>query len=208
MNPDRAATIEQSLTELDGIHDATVKSLEEIDRSKKLTTEGKTDERTKVSATVATKLQAIEKRLASAAANAAQVEREIENKVGERRRPTAEHDFLARTMLHLEVREQLRPMDPVEAASAYREAARTGPDIVVDAIELSPLPLAFVTPALRREVYGLRAARICPDETALLVDLRHIQSVVGGGVQTLKGLLRERGLRFAEDDEINVGRVA
>src|SRR5262245_35929558 len=108
MDPDRASGIEQSLTELDGILNTTISSLAEIDRSKKLSAEGKKEERQKMGATVATKLAAIEKRLAGAKANAEQVARTIESKVGERRRPIGEHDFLARTLLQQEVRNELR----------------------------------------------------------------------------------------------------
>ena len=128
------------------------------------------------------------------------LDRQIENIEKERSLTSSRPDDLVGALREREVRDHLRTLDPLDIENLYKQAAKDGDDLLIDAIEHSPIPFVFEKKAeLVEQIRTARLERKFPDQSAKLKDLNfgltNLQSALGG----FESNLRTLGLEIAAD---------
>ena len=90
-----------------------------------------------------------------------------------------------------EVRDYLRTLDPVLQEAAYREAASGGNDLLLVAIEESPVPFVFATQELIDKIRFQRLETQYPEPAARLHDLQIASQQVDSALNSVRGSLRK-----------------
>ena len=108
-------------------------------------------------------------------------------------------DFVA-ALREREVRDYLRTLDPLDIENMYKQAAKDGDDLLIDAIEHAPIPFSFKKGAeLVEQIRTARLERKFPAQSEKLKDLNlgltNLQSALGGFESNLRAL----GLEIAAD---------
>ena len=105
-------------------------------------------------------------------------------------------------MRRREVRDYLRTLDPVMQEAAYREAAAGGNDLMLAAIEESPVPFVFATQAMIDKIRFQRLETQYPKQAARLHDLQLASQQVDSALNSVRATLRKNGVEIAGQDPV------
>ena len=111
-------------------------------------------------------------------------------------------DDVVAEMQRREIRDHLRSLDPVEQEAAYREAAISGNDLFLDAIDTSPVPLRFATQALIDKIRVQRLETQYPKQASRLHDLRTASQQADSALNSVRGSLLKIGVEIVGVDPI------
>ena len=111
-------------------------------------------------------------------------------------------DDVVAEMQRREIRDHLRTLDPVMQEAAYREAAISGNDLLLDAIETSPIPLKFATQALIDKIRFQRLETQYPKQAARLRDLQTASQQVDSALNSVRASLRKHSLEIVGVDPV------
>ena len=130
----------------------------------------------------------------------APLSRQIEAIEKERSLSSSRPDDLVAAFREREVRDHLRTLDPLDIENLYKQAAKDGDDLLIDAIENAPIPFSFKKGAeLVEQIRTARLERKFPAQSEKLKDLNlgltNLQSALGG----FESNLRTLGLEIAAD---------
>jgi len=129
----------------------------------------------------------------------AEMIRQVENEMKPiQKRP----DDSVAEMRRREIRDHLRTLDPVMQEAAYREAAISGNDLLLDAIETSPIPLKFATQALIDKIRFQRLETQYPKQAARLHDLQLASQQVDSALNAVRASLRKSGVEIRGVDPV------
>ena len=130
----------------------------------------------------------------------APLSRQIEAIEKERSLASSRPDDLVGAFREKEVRDHLRTLDPLDVENLYKNAAKDGDDLLIDAIENAPIKFTFKKgPELVEQIRTARLERRFPEQSEKLKDLNfgltNLQSALGG----FESNLRTLGLEIAAD---------
>ena len=129
----------------------------------------------------------------------AEMIRQVENEMKPvQKRP----DDVVAEMQRREIRDHLSSLDPVEQEGMYREAAISGNDLLLDAIETSPIPLKFATQALIDKIRFQRLETQYPKLAARLRDLQTASQQVDSALNSVRASLRKHSLKIVGVDPV------
>ena len=86
--------------------------------------------------------------------------------------------------------------------AAHREAAISGNDLLLDAIETSPIPLKFATQALIDKIRFQRLETQYPKQAARLHDLQTASQQVDSALNAVRASLRKHSLEIVGVDPV------
>lgn len=101
-----------------------------------------------------------------------------------------------------EIRDYLQRLDPLMQEAAYREAAAGGNDLLLSAIEESPIPFVFATQAQIDKIQFQRLETQYPKQAARLHDLQTASQQVDSALNAVRASLREHSLEIRGVDPV------
>ena len=129
----------------------------------------------------------------------AEMIRQVENEMKlVQKRP----DDVVAEMQRREIRDHLRSLDPVLQEAAYREAAISGNDLFLDAIDTSPVPLRFATQALIDKIRFQRLETQYPKQASRLHDLQTAFQQADSALNSVRGSLLKIGVEIRGVDPV------
>ena len=164
-----------------------------IEVDSKFSAEGKSEARKELVAEIKQARQGWLGRLTPLDKQVAQIEKEM---VLTAHRP----DDVVGAIREMEMRAEIRKMDPTEVGIAYKSAAETGDDLFVNAVENSPLP--FVFDKQEKVIDQVRQARLerkFPDQAVMLKDLNLGRDNLQSAMRSVESNFRAQGLEIADD---------
>jgi len=90
----------------------------------------------------------------------------------------------------------------VEQEAAYREAAISGNDLLLDAIDTSPVPLRFVTKALIDKIQFQRSETQYPKQASRLHDLQTASQQADSALNSVRAGLLKIGVEIRGVDPV------
>ena len=129
----------------------------------------------------------------------AEMIRQVENEM----KPIKKRDDdVVAEMQRREIRDHLRSLDPVLQEAAYREAAAGGNDLVMDAIDTSPVPLRFATQTLIDKIRFQRLETQYPEQSSRLHDLQTASQQADSALNSVRASLRKHSLEIVGVDPV------
>ena len=109
-------------------------------------------------------------------------------------------DDVVSALREMEMRSEIRKMDPLALRVAYERAAENGDDLFVNAVENSPIPFVFDKKEdLVESVKTARLARKFPEQAAMLNDLKLGLVNLQSALRSVESNFRALGLEIAAD---------
>ena len=107
-------------------------------------------------------------------------------------------DDVVSALREMEMRSEIRKMDPVDIESAYKNAAKNGDDLFVLAIENSPLPFNLKDD-LVEETRKARLDRKFPEQASMLADLKRGRENLQSALRSVESDFRAQGIEISSD---------
>lgn len=101
-----------------------------------------------------------------------------------------------------EIRDHLLKLDPIMQEGAYREAAESGNDLFLEAVESAPVPLKFATQELIEKIQFSRLETRYPQQAARLRDLQTAQQQLDSAVSSAQAEMHKFGLEIRRDTTV------
>ncbi len=190
--------IEKHLGKLDEIYGRARADAEDIQRSRRYTSEGKVTALAELAEKVADEVRAERTTWNGYLQNIKQIEASIHT-VGRPLR--ADLDGAAGAVRAWELRDKLAAMDPLEVEGIYRAAVLRGDRFVTESMEngvLGPLVKQELIDKLAHE----KLAVAHPEEAAKIAELRIAHSELTAALKTMMTVLREEDLIVQLDDQL------
>ena len=109
-------------------------------------------------------------------------------------------DDVVGALREMEMRSEIRKMDPLDLEAAYKNAAKNGDDLFVNSVENSPIPFVFDKKAdLVESVKSARLARRFPEQSVKIKDLNLGLQNLQSALRSVESNLRAMGLEIAAD---------
>ena len=108
-------------------------------------------------------------------------------------------DINVTEMRQAEVRAYLNKLDPATVVAEYRAAAEDGNDLLLYAVENSPVPYSGIDDDLVTQVNLVRSERIYPEASARLRDWQLGRTNVHSALKSVEIDLRKHGIDIADD---------
>ena len=107
-------------------------------------------------------------------------------------------DDVVSALREMEMRSEIRKMDPVDIERAYKNAAKNGDDLFVLAIENSPLPFNLKDD-LVEETRKARLDRKFPEQASMLADLKRGRENLQSALRSVESDFRAQGIEISSD---------
>lgn len=107
-------------------------------------------------------------------------------------------DDVVGALREMEMRSELRKMDPLDLEAAYKNAAKNGDDLFVLAVENSPLSFKLKDD-LVEETRKARLERRFPEEASNLADLKLGRVNLQSALRSVESDFRAQGIEIADD---------
>ena len=109
-------------------------------------------------------------------------------------------DDVVAALREMEMRSEIRKMDPLDLRVAYERAAENGDDLFVNAVENSPMPFVFDKKAdLVEQVRQARLERRFPAQASKLKDLNLGRDNLQSAMRSVESNFRAQGLEISDD---------
>lgn len=187
-----ADDIQKHLDALEILYLAASEKRNVIEVNSKLTPEGKTDAREELKIEVKKERQKWLKTLDPLSAQISQIEDKM-------LLTPARSDDVVAELKSREIRDALRTWDVLEVQNVYLDAAKTGNDLLVLAIEGVPFPWKFPKENVVEQVKLARLERKFPEDSAKLADLQLGRKNLQSALQSAESDLRTQGINIAPD---------
>ena len=192
---DIARGVEKKVDELDGIHRSALTSVTSIRESKDLTAKGKQTALKELEAEIVKKTKEWQQGNVHYDNQAKLLERDMKPK---RHRP----DDIVWELQQREIRDHFRKLDPIMQEAAYREAAAVGNDLLLSAIEESPIPFVFATQGQIDKIQFQRLETQYPKQAARLRDLQLASQQADSSLNAVRDSLLKSGLEIVGVDPV------
>jgi len=101
-----------------------------------------------------------------------------------------------------EIRDYLRSLDPINQEAMYREAASGGNDLLLSAIEESPIPFVFAAQGLIDKIRFQRLETQYPKQARRLHDLQIASQLADSALNSVRADLAKSGLKITGKDAV------
>ena len=193
VSEDIARDVKLLTDELEILYDSASTKRAAIEVNSKFSAEGKSVARQDLIVELKQARQAWLKRLNPLDAQIENIEKEM---VLTSHRP----DDVVAALREMEMRSEIRKMDPLDLRVAYERAAENGDDLFVNAVENSPIPFVFDKKAdLVEQVRQARLERKFPDQASKLKDLNLGRDNLQSAMRSVESNFRAQGLEVADD---------
>ena len=192
-SPEVARDVQLLTDELEILYDSASMKRSAIEVNSRLTHQGKAEAREELKVELKKARQGWLERLNPLDEQIAQIEKGM---VLTSHRP----DDVVSALREMEMRSEIRKMDPLALRVAYERAAENGDDLFVNAVENSPIPFVFDRQEnLVESVKSARLERRFPEQARKLKDLNLGRDTLQSALRSVESNFRAQGLEIADD---------